>query len=61
MSETTRETLVRTIIQAIPDGSGIKRTERVEVEVTWPDGKPEGSRSYRERGSWRIAEEVGDR
>jgi hypothetical protein len=58
MSETTKEVLTRTVLQATPDGQAIKTQERVEVKVTWPKGKPEdGGRSYREYGRWVLTEE----
>lgn len=54
VSETTKETLVRHVQINNPEGVAVMRTQKVEVEVTWPDGRPEDSDDFTVTGGWKV-------
>jgi len=47
--------LVRDVLICAPDGSSVKRTETIKVDVEWPEGfkarEPDG---YYEPSDWRM-------
>jgi len=55
MPETTTEILVRDIVLDYPpEGMQARKTQRVEVQIVWPKGKPQGFYT----GHWIVTEEV---
>jgi hypothetical protein len=55
MSETTTEILVRDrVVDYPPEGMQARKTERVEVQVIWPHGKPRDGYT----GHWIVTEEL---
>lgn len=58
MSDTTTETLVRQVAVSSYDGKTVVNTERITVQVTWPNQKPDSKfNQYVMYGSWTLTEE----
>lgn len=51
-----RRTLVRDVLHATPDGNTVRRTEKIVVDVVWPDDHPppELTQGYVTHGEWRL-------
>jgi len=54
MDETTNEILIREVREYGPDGNSVLRYENIQVQVIWPEKKPDGRSSYHEVGDWSI-------
>jgi len=53
----TQETLVRRVLVSSPCGEAVVITERIDVEVEWPDARPERDLSaFITGGNWMILE-----